>query len=151
MSPTQSQLTLMSICDAIAAALEDVTGIARVQSYDKLTGGMNTYPTAQVYVEDVRPVSDTQMDALQRGIQRLSITVHVDILCAQANGPGIGEVHGKMTEIFEDVVTMFQQQKRPYFSLDGIKRMTWHGYRAVFQYANFFYPSLRFVLTLETF
>lgn len=153
--------SINEICDSVADAMRTIplATVARVQSYDELTSGMNTVPTIQVYPErwetDAATETDrtTFVDALTGvpGVRQCEVLIRVDVFVRQRSQ--IGEDLSEAVTVGNAVQNKLEEQGTcpPLFDLEGIQSMRWTAQRVVFDYATILYAGWRFELSLRIF
>lgn len=146
-------ITLAQVLDAVATTLGAANGIGAgagvVQSYDELTDGIAATPTLQVYpqsaLDDV--ASQNNRTTFQAGVRQRQYTLHADVY-ARVRGV-IGQDMNAVVVLADAVETKLDAQDvRPYFGLDGIQDYKWDMNRVTFDYGNYKYAGLRFVIRI---
>lgn len=149
-------INVSAICDAIEATLSTAAGLARSQSYDELTEGMNDTPTLQVYPEsggqDV--TTNTDRTTFRAGLQQEEIVINADLYARQRSH--IGEDMAQLVTSLDAIRAVLKIQKTGnYFGMadKGIKAFAWTWQRVIFTYGESAqkYVGVRFVLTLRMF
>lgn len=152
MSLTPVTLTYAEICDGIRDTLAAAPSVARAQSYDELTEGIQDQPLFQVYPESCDPVaadSATQATTFRSVVIAESHTIHVDYYARQRSH--IGEDMEVLVTGIDEIVPILEAQTCPPFGLDGVKSFQWSWSRVTFDYGGVLYVGARFVLQLRTF
>ena len=147
-------VTLGEIVDAIESTLSAVSTLARSQSYDELTEGMNDYPTLQVYPEDgdQDPSGNTDRTTFGAVVRQTVFTIHADYYARQRSH--IGEDMDALVDGIDAMQNVFEQQNtKPYFGLTGIQAFHWSWRRVVFTYGDpqLSYMGARFTITVRVF
>ena len=139
--------TLIAICDAVESHLGDATGIARSQSYDELTEGMNTTPTLAVYPQSGATV---YQHTFRQGVRITHATIHIDIIAKQR-----ADLKGDMAvlvPLIDAVQTEIEKEREGYlFGLDGVQWGDWRWERVVFDMAGVEYIGARFFMDLTVY
>lgn len=152
MTLTPVTLTYAEMCDTIRDTLAAAPSVARAQSYDELTEGMQDQPAFQVYPEGCEPVavgSATHVNTFRGGIIRETHTIHVDYYARQRSH--IGEDMAAIVEGVDEIVPILEAETCPPFGLSGIKTFQWSWARVVFEYGGVQYMGARFTIMLSTF
>ena len=149
-----TQITTAQVCDAIESTLGAAASLARSQSYNELTEGMNDAPTLQVYPEEGSqdPTGNTDRSTFKAGVRQTELTIHADLYARQRSN--IGEDMAKLVTCLDEFVTIFEaQDAKPYFGLVGIKAFSWSWSRVVFQYGDpgQSYMGARFIVRVRIF
>jgi hypothetical protein len=151
-------VTVGAICDAVALDLSTTTGIARTQSYNQLTEGMNTLPTLLVYPEfwEVSAGSETDrfsfVDAATGipGHRQTEMLLHLDLYARLRSQ--LNEDWGEAVDLASALHDKLDEQGAcPHFALAGIRTFHWTAQRVVFVYAQTEYTGFRFLLTVRIF
>jgi len=152
------------ICDAIATTLSTTVGIARTQSYNELTEGMNTLPTLQVYPDfwEVSAGSETDRHAFVDataavpGLRISEFTIFCDLYVRRRSQ--LDEDWGEAVDLASTLHDKLDEEGRcPLFSQAGIRTFHWTAQRVVFEYGRdgqgqpLFYVGFRFTLTVRVF
>jgi hypothetical protein len=144
---TLSTQTLIAICDAVESFLGDATGIARSQSYDELTEGMNTTPTLAVYPQSG---STIYQRTFRQGVRVTHATIHVDVIAKQRGD--LKTDMGVLVPLIDAVQTEIEKEREGYlFDLDNVQWGDWRWERVVFVMAGVEYIGVRFFLDLTIF
>ena len=152
MSLAVTTVTYAEMCDAVRDTLAAAPSVARAQSYDELTEGMQDRPAFQVYPEGNDPVatdSATQMTTFGGAVIRETHIIHVDYYAAQR--AHIGEDMATLVTGVDEIVDILEAQVCPPFGLVGIKTFQWSWSRVTWDYGDVKYVGARFVLRLNTF
>jgi len=137
-------VTLTAICDAITAHLEDATGIARAQSYDELTEGMNTLPTIQVYPQS----GSTEQVTFRQVVRKHAALIHVDLYAMQRSD--LAGNMGKLVELIDAIQTELEKENEgPLFGVSGVQWGPWRWERVTFDAGQVQYVGARFYLDLK--
>jgi hypothetical protein len=147
-------ITLAQICNAIESTLAAATTVARSESYDELTEGVQDFPMLQVYPEagNVDAVGSTDRTTLQAGCRQTSVTIHADYYARQRSQ--LDEDMKALVNGIDALTNVLEQQDtKPYFGLDGIRAFRWEWRRVTFVYGDGGQPMVgaRFVLTVRVF
>lgn len=145
---------LADICDAIETTLGAATGLARSQSYDELTDGMNDTPTLQVYPESGGQDVETSNDrtTFRAGCQQEEAVIHADLYARQRSD--LGDDMWKLVTMIDAIRTVLKaQQTKPYFGTLSIKAFSWTWQRVTFVYGDpqLPYVGARFILRIRMF
>lgn len=137
-------VTLVQICDAVESHLGDATGIARSQSYNELTEGMNTTPTLCVYAQS----GSTEYQAtFRQGVRITRAVIHCDLIAKQR-----GDLKTDMAvlvPLIDALQTEIEKEREGYlFGLEGVQWGDWRWERVTFPIAGVDYIGARFYLDL---
>lgn len=135
-------VTCAAICDAIVAHLEDAPGIARGQSYDELTEGMNTTPTIQCYLQ----ASNTPYQfTFRQGVRLTEALFHLEAVAAQRS-----DLKADMKVLMQTIdaiqTELEKEREGPVFGVAGTQWVNWHGERVSYTYSGIDYMGWRWYL-----
>ena len=136
-------VAIADICNAVESTLSAAAGLARSQSYNELTEGMNDTPTLQVYPESGAQDIGTANDrtTFKAGVQQEEIVVNADVYVRQRSQ--IAEDMGALVTQLDAIRTVLKAQKEgDHFGLVGIRQFSWTWQRVIFEYGD---PLLRYV------
>jgi hypothetical protein len=159
-----AKVTVGEICDAVATTLSATTGLARTQSYNQLTEGMNTLPTLQVYPETWEVSAGSETDRIAfvdaatgvPGHRFTEMVLHLDLYVRQRSQ--LAEDWGEAVDLASELHDKLDEEGScPLFSQVGIRTMHWTATRVVFEYGSdargqpLRYAGFRFELTVRIF
>lgn len=157
-------VTVGEICDAVATTLSTTAGIARTQSYNELTEGMNTLPTLQVYPESWELSSGSETDRFAMvdaatgvpGHRLTEMVLHLDLYARQRSQ--LAEDWGLAVDLASALHDKLDEEGScPLFAQTGIRSMHWTADRVMFEYGSdaqgrpLRYVGFRFALTVRIF
>ncbi|RPI52770.1 MAG: hypothetical protein EHM56_08005 [Chloroflexi bacterium] len=149
-------VNLTDICDAIETTLAAATGLARSESYDELSEGMQDTPALQVYPESGSQDAATSTDrsTFRAGLQQEEAVIHADLYARQRSH--IGEDMSSLVTMIDAMRAVLKAQKTgDAFGLanKGIKACTWSWQRVTFTYGDpgVHYIGARFTIRLRMF
>jgi len=149
--------TIADLCDAIKDTLGVASSLARSQSYDELTEGMQDYPTLQVYPEANTTTDwtgETDRITLSGKHSIKEYMIHCDLLARPRSQ--IDEDMAQLVTTIDELENILDNQKYRVSGVgDGlfgrryITSFQWSWHRAMFLYAGVEYMGARFVLTVR--
>lgn len=147
-------ITIAQMCDAIETTLGAATGIARSQSHDELTEGIQDMPLLQVYPDTLRgnATGETDRSSFRAGVRQTELVILADLYARQRSH--MGEDMKALVDGTDAIVTVIEAQDiKPYFGLAGIKAFSWRAERVTFIYGDsqLPYAGMRFYFTLRVF
>ena len=147
-------ITLTQICQAVETTLGAATGISYSQTFSELKEGIIDVPLLQVYPESIRQDAGTQTDrtTFGAGVRQTEVIVHADLYARQRKH--LGEDMAALVPLIDATQNKLEEQDRqPYFGLDGIKAFSWSAQRVIFNYGDpqVGYVGTRFILVLRVF
>ncbi len=140
-------ITLMHMCDHLAATMGAATGLLVNQSYNELTEGI---PSAELPMIQVYPQNqEHQHLTFQGAVEIKTFLIHVDLYARQRSQ--LDEDMAKMTEMTDAIIDVLEAQDHTFFGDTNIRDFRWRWERVVFDYAGVLYEGARFYLTLWVF
>lgn len=137
-------ITLAQIMDAVEATLATAPTLARSQSFDDLSEGINDTPLLQVYPESWTQDAvhtGTDRTTFQGKVRQTEFVVNVDYYAQQRKH--IGEDMAELVAGADALIAIFEaQDKKPYFGLMGIQAFHWIAQRVTFEYGD---PAIKYV------
>lgn len=147
-------VTLGAVCHGIEETLSVAAGVQSSTSYDELTEGVPSLdcPRIQVYPDsgtcDRR--GDTDRTAFQSGVQQAEVIFLVDLYARVRSQ--LAEDMKEAIDVIDAIIDVLQEQERPpFFGIDGIKSFKWSWKRATLRYADQLYMGARFTLRIRIF
>ncbi len=147
-------VTLTQLCDGIEATLGTAVGMRTTATFDDLTEGVSSLncPLLEIYPEAgvCDPSGRTDRTTFQAGVQLSVITIHADLYARQRSE--LGEDMGKTVTMIDSIINVLQEQEKPpFFDVEGLKAFSWSWRRAVHFRAGGNYVGARFTLLLRMF
>lgn len=147
-------VSIAEICDAITETLTPAVGLARAQSYDELSEGMNDLPALQVYPEmgNQDPSGNADRTTFRAAVRQTELTIFADYYARQRSH--IGEDMAALVSGIDAIVDELEKQDtKPYFGLEGIKAFSWSFRRVTFVYGDpqVSYIGARFEIKVRVF
>lgn len=131
-----------TICNAIVAHLEDAPGVARGQSYDELTEGMNTTPTIQCYLQSH---STPFQYTFRQGSRITKALFYLEAVAAQRSD--LKADMKVLMQLIDAIQTEIEKEHEgPVFGVAGTQWVDWRGERVGYNYAGIEYMGYRWYL-----
>lgn len=143
---------IRTLIDAVAATLGAAPSVARLQSYDKISEGMQDYPTLQVYAEENTGTdwsTETDRITLDGEHSLKQYLIYADLYARQRShiAEDMAQLYESINEL-EDILDT--QDDCPPFGETYITSFRWSWRRVVFEYAgtDLKYVGARFSITI---
>jgi len=147
-------LTIAAICDGIEETLAEATGIKSTKSYDEIPEGVPSLacPRLHVYPDAVGQdvATNTDRTAFGGGVQQSEVLIFVDHFARQRS-----QMHLDMKAVVEGLDALMdvieEQERPPFFGVEGIKSFKWSWKRAVLSFSGALYAGGRFSILVRVF
>lgn len=147
-------VTLGAICYGIEETLSAAPGVQSSTAYDEITEGIPAMdcPRIQVYPDsgtcDRR--GDTDRTTFNSGVQQAEVIYLVDLYARVRSQ--LAEDMKATVDVIDAIIDVLQEQEKPpFFGVDGIKSFKWSWKRASLLYAEQRYMGARFTLRIRIF
>lgn len=147
-------ISLVAICEGIEATLSMATGLQSSTPFDEMTEGVASLdcPRLEVYWDSSScdPSGRTDRTTFNACIQQTVIVFFADCYARQRSQ--LGEDMEATTEMADSIADVLQEQERPpFFGVEGIKAFNWRAKRVGFKRAGAQYVGARFTITCRIF
>lgn len=145
---------LGDIVDSIEDTLSAAASLARSQSYDELSEGMQDYPTLQVWPGENPGTSlgsETHKKTLRFssgiGHSVKEYVIYADLFARQRSH--VAEDMAQLVETITDLEDILDTQSCPPFGNDNIMDFKWRWEHVTFDYGGVLFAGARFYITVR--